>query len=132
MQLESTLLGVAVIQIKPQLEKLLRLPNDSLTKEIKLTQDLLNLFLDYNIPSDLLSYAGAEGAPLDSKLREVQGYVIEMNKVIAAAKQEQLREAQQAAQALAAEMNILSASLLSRKTGSRSFKEKKKGKGGGV
>lgn len=38
MQLESTLFGVAIIQIKPQLEKILRLPNDSLTKEIQLTQ----------------------------------------------------------------------------------------------
>ena len=43
MQLESTLFGVCIIQIKPQLEKLLKLPNDSLTKEIQLTQDLLNL-----------------------------------------------------------------------------------------
>jgi len=34
MQLESTLFGMCIIQIKPQLEKLLRIPNDSLTKEI--------------------------------------------------------------------------------------------------
>src|SRR6185312_2609756 len=59
MQLESTLFGVCVIQIKPQLEKLLRLPDDSLTKEMKLTQELLSLFIDYQIPSDLLSYDGA-------------------------------------------------------------------------
>ena len=32
MQLESTLFGVAVVQIKPQLEKLLNLAEDSLTK----------------------------------------------------------------------------------------------------
>lgn len=38
MQLESTLFGVCVVQIKPQLEKVLRLPDDSLTKEIQLTQ----------------------------------------------------------------------------------------------
>ena len=38
MQLESTLFGVLVVQIKPQLERLLRLPPESLTKEIKLTQ----------------------------------------------------------------------------------------------
>ncbi len=34
----STLFGVCVLQIKPQLEKLLNLPNDALTKEIALTQ----------------------------------------------------------------------------------------------
>ena len=34
----STLFAVCVIQIKPQLEKLLRLVPDSLTKEIRLTQ----------------------------------------------------------------------------------------------
>jgi hypothetical protein len=57
MQLESTLFGVCVIQIKPALEKVLNLPDDSLTKEIALTQDLLKLFLEYQIPSDQLSYA---------------------------------------------------------------------------
>ena len=46
MQLESTLFGVLVVQIKPQLERLLRLPPESLTKEIKLTQvGLVALFL---------------------------------------------------------------------------------------
>src|SRR5690242_12719707 len=40
MQLESTLFGVCVIQIKPALEKVLNLPDDALTKEIALTQDL--------------------------------------------------------------------------------------------
>merc|ERR1712039_144456 len=60
MQLESTLFGVLVIQVKPQLEKVLNLPADSLTKEIKLTQDLMQLFIRYQIPSDLLSF-DAEG-----------------------------------------------------------------------
>ena len=55
MQLEGTLFTIVVIQIKPQLEKLLKLPNDSLTKEIKLTQDLLNLFIEYQIPSTALA-----------------------------------------------------------------------------
>merc|ERR1712151_1458998 len=60
MQLESTLFGVLVIQIKPQLEKVLNLPDDSLTKEIKLTQDLMQLFTKYQIPTDLLSYDGID------------------------------------------------------------------------
>ncbi|CAK9094777.1 Uncharacterized protein SCF082_LOCUS44533 [Durusdinium trenchii] len=57
MQLESTLFGIVVVQVKPQLEQLLNLPADSLTKEIKLTQDLMQLFIKYQIPSDLLSFS---------------------------------------------------------------------------
>ena len=57
MQLESTLFGVCVIQIKPALEKLLNLPDDALTKEIELVQDIMKLFLEYQIPSDQLSWA---------------------------------------------------------------------------
>ncbi len=60
MQLASTLFAVCVIQIKPQLEKLLRLPDDGLTKEIRLTQDVQELFVKYQIPSDLLSCAAAK------------------------------------------------------------------------
>merc|ERR1719428_1503355 len=56
MQLESTLFGVLVIQIKPQLEKVLNLPEDSLAKEIKLTQELMQLFIKYQIPSDLVAF----------------------------------------------------------------------------
>merc|ERR1712178_651957 len=56
MQLESTLFGILVIQIKPQLEKVLNLPEDSLTKEIKLGQELMQLFIKYQIPSDLLAF----------------------------------------------------------------------------
>jgi hypothetical protein len=66
MQLASTLFGVCVIQIKPHLEKLLNVADDSLTKEIRLTQDLLELFILYQIPSDLLSYGGG------SKEKEVR------------------------------------------------------------
>eukprot|EP01034_Spumella_vulgaris_P027110 gene27110-33788_t len=39
--------GVCMIQIKPQLEKVLNLSPDSLTKEIQLTQDLMRLFIEY-------------------------------------------------------------------------------------
>jgi hypothetical protein len=55
MQLESTLFGVVILQIKPQLEKVLNLYADSLTKEIALTRDLMELFIEYQIPTDLLS-----------------------------------------------------------------------------
>jgi len=90
MQLESTLFGVCVLQIKPQLEKLLRLPNDSLTKEIQLSQDLLDLFIQYQVPSDLLSYDGAENAPMAQKVETVQKYVKNMYDMINKSKQVQL------------------------------------------
>jgi hypothetical protein len=62
MQLASTLFGICVIQIKPQLEKALNLSRDSLTKEIELTQDLMQMFTTYQIPSDLLSFEGSDSA----------------------------------------------------------------------
>ncbi len=63
MQLSSTLFAVCVVQIKPQLEKLLNLHSDALTKEIELTQNLLESFIQYQIPSDLLSYGGGSPEP---------------------------------------------------------------------
>ena len=63
MQLSSTLFGVCVIQIKPQLEKLLKIPDNSLTKELELSQDILKLFLKYQIPSDLMTYDFTDGRP---------------------------------------------------------------------
>ncbi len=49
MQLESTLFGVCVVQIKPQLERLLCLPPGALVKEIQLTQQLMELFIEYQV-----------------------------------------------------------------------------------
>jgi hypothetical protein len=78
MQLESTLFGICVIQIKPQLEKVLKLAPDSLTKEIKLTQDLMELFIDYQIPSDLLSFGGNDASDSTARLNAVKGHVSAM------------------------------------------------------
>ena len=94
MQLESTLFGVCVIQIKPQLEKLLKLPPDSLTKEIKMTQELLSLFIEYQIPSDLVSYDGPEEAPPDQKVARVKEYVGRMQEMIDSSKQREIEEEQ--------------------------------------
>lgn len=58
MQLSSTVFAVVVLQVRPQLEKLMKLPADSLTKELKLTQHLLELLIQYQIPSDLLCFGG--------------------------------------------------------------------------
>ncbi len=92
MQLASTLFGVCVIQIKPQLEKVLKLDNDSLTKEIRLTQSLLDLFLQWQIPSDLLSFGGAAAASGAAKLSGVKGNVQALEDMIAGAKQKELEE----------------------------------------
>ena len=75
MQLEGSVFGVLVIQLKPQLERLLRLPPDSLTKEIALNEKLLELFIEYQIPSDLLAYDGPSDAPVSEKLKAVTTHV---------------------------------------------------------
>ena len=98
MQLESTLFGLMVIQIKPALEKLLNLPNDSLTKEIELSQDLQDLFMTYQVPSDLLSFdpeMAADGvdASVEDKVAQVKQHVGAMQAMIAASKQRELDEA---------------------------------------
>ncbi|MFO0547088.1 MAG: hypothetical protein U0271_01805 [Polyangiaceae bacterium] len=105
MQLESTLFGVAIIQIKPQLERLLKLPPDSLTKEIKLTQELLKLFIEYQIPSDLLSYDGPADNSVSDKLTKVQTYVGKMQEMLAFSKQQELEEARQREALRVAEAN---------------------------
>jgi hypothetical protein len=105
MQLESTLFGVCVIQIKPQLEKLLKLPPDSLTKEIRMTQELLDLFIEYQIPSDLLSYDGAADAPTETKLQRVKEYIARMYEMIQLSKERELAEEREREAMRLAEMN---------------------------
>jgi hypothetical protein len=92
MQLQSSVFGVCVIQLKPQLERLLNLPSGALTKEIELTEDLLSLFVDYQIPSDLLSYDQNEDVTTAVKLEAVKGHVANVMKVIELKKQQQLQD----------------------------------------
>lgn len=94
MQLESSVFGVCVIQIKPQLERLLGLPDDALTKEIQLTQDLMSLFIDYQIPSDLLSLQHVSSTPATDaeKVALVKGYVKSVTDMIASETNKQLDE----------------------------------------
>jgi hypothetical protein len=75
MQLESSVFAVCVVEIKPQLEILLGLPSNSLTKEIKLVSTLLNLFVDHQISSDLLSYEGPATASVKEMIDEVKSHV---------------------------------------------------------
>mmetsp|Transcript_37204 Transcript_37204/g.54779 ORF Transcript_37204/g.54779 Transcript_37204/m.54779 type:complete len:923 (+) Transcript_37204:98-2866(+) len=93
MQLAGSLFAVAVVQIKPQLERLLNLPNDSLTKEVKLCQDLMSLFIEYQIPSDLLAYSGTDTASNGAKVKAVKDYVAAIQEMLDQAKEEELRQA---------------------------------------
>jgi hypothetical protein len=101
MQLESSVFGVCVIQLKPQLEKLLELPEGALTKEIQLTQDLMSLFVDYQIPSDLLSFDGAADSDLPTKVNKVKDYVKSVLDVIESSKEKQLIEEERKADMMA-------------------------------
>ena len=95
MQLDSSVLGVCIVQIKPQLEKLLGLPEDSLTKEMKLTEDLTELFVEYQVPSDLVSCdfdnEGSKPSVKD-QVENVREHVKSVLDVIANQKKEQLIE----------------------------------------
>jgi len=98
MQLESSVFGVCVIQLKPQLEAVLSLPNDSLTKEIRLTQDLLSLFIDYHIPSDLLTYDGDADASVSDKVARVKTHVAAVQEMIEDAKAKEVEDAKKEAE----------------------------------
>lgn len=104
MQLASTLFGIVVLQVKPQLEKVLKLPADSLSKEIKLTQDLLELFMKYQvrlqlkqrltsqISSDLISYEGDANASKADKITQVKRHVKAMHDMLEGSKEKAIEE----------------------------------------
>mmetsp|Transcript_28390 Transcript_28390/g.69103 ORF Transcript_28390/g.69103 Transcript_28390/m.69103 type:complete len:970 (+) Transcript_28390:77-2986(+) len=93
MQLEGSVFAVLLVQLKPQLEMLLRLPPKSLTKEIQLTQDLLQLFIQYQIPSDLLSCD--EDCPPADKLGAVKSHVQAIFTMINEAKESEIKSAKE-------------------------------------
>jgi hypothetical protein len=92
MQLESNIFAVVVIQIKPQLERVLNLAPGSLTKEIKLTQDLMKLLLEYQIPTDLLKFEGEETSTAGDKVSKVRQSVKMVFDVIEESKSEEEKE----------------------------------------
>ena len=94
MQLNSTLFGVVIIQIKPQLERVLNLPFDSLTKEIKLTQELMELFIEYQIPPDLLSFSSTEDQGM-MPLEAVKVHVKEIMSILEESKEDEIQQALQ-------------------------------------
>ncbi|RYG65025.1 hypothetical protein EON64_12785, partial [archaeon] len=100
MQLEGSLFTVVLVQIKPQLETVLHLPADSLTKEIKLTQDLMRLFMEHQIPPDLLAFdandhAQGERASAAERVAVVKKHVERILVLIEEAKQEEIKDANQ-------------------------------------
>ena len=93
MQLQGTLFAVCVFEIRPQLERVLNVPPDSLTKHIRLTEDILDLFVRYNIPSDLLAWDpqmhdGDGEASVKTKIEAVEKAVEEIKQVILQFKQQ--------------------------------------------
>ncbi|KAI8911163.1 hypothetical protein EDD86DRAFT_246496 [Gorgonomyces haynaldii] len=102
MQLSTSLFGLLVVQVKPQLEKVLNLPPDALTKEIQLTQELMHLFTEFQIPSDLLSFDPAilddwhveKQITVNEKLKMVKKNVEQVNLVIAEERKRELEEAE--------------------------------------
>lgn len=92
MQLESTLFGVLILHIKPQLELILHLPADSLTKEVALTQDLMDLFIKYQIPADLLSYTGPLDATTSGRIAVVKDRVRTIKAMIAKAQEDSIHQ----------------------------------------
>jgi hypothetical protein len=107
MQLQSTLFTFCIIQIKPQLEKVLGLPDGSLTKEIKLTQDLMELFIEYQISPDLLKYKGTEEAALPVKLAVVRDSTKAILDMIIDSKKEEYNERMKEAELLKLEQQKL-------------------------
>jgi hypothetical protein len=70
------------------------MPFDTLTKEIELTQDLMELFIKYQIPSDLLSYS-TEDNVIDSqksKIQFVQNQVKSMKAMLKSAKEKEIED----------------------------------------
>eukprot|EP01060_Flectonema_neradi_P001168 TRINITY_DN1069_c1_g1_i12.p1 TRINITY_DN1069_c1_g1~~TRINITY_DN1069_c1_g1_i12.p1 ORF type:complete len:699 (+),score=160.51 TRINITY_DN1069_c1_g1_i12:428-2524(+) len=64
MQLDGTLFSIAIIQIKPQMEVVLNLPEGSLAKEVELSEKLLKMMTTDGLSSDLLSASKSCSDPL--------------------------------------------------------------------
>lgn len=92
MQLSTSVFGLLTIQLKPQLETLLGLPSCSLTKEVRLSEDLLSLFIDYQIPSDLLSYDGADGVEAAEKVAVVKKNAQNVLDMIESLKEKEIKD----------------------------------------
>ena len=68
---------------------------DSQTKEIQLSQDLLELFIAYQIPSDLLTYDGNTAVCPAEKVQAVKGHVEAIHKMVRRMKKQDVADAKQ-------------------------------------
>lgn len=77
-QLSSTLFTICILPIKSQLEKILNLPKNSLLKEFILNQRLMKVFIELQIPSNLVSYFGDQKIENQQKILYVNQKVEEL------------------------------------------------------
>lgn len=95
MQLASTLFAILIVQLKPQVEAVLNLDPGALTKHIALTESLMDLFIEYQIPTSMLSYDGPENASLADKVSAVKTHVDQIQKILADARDKELHKSAQ-------------------------------------
>jgi hypothetical protein len=97
-QLASSVFAICTIEIKAQMEKVLNLPADSLTKELSLTNSLTDLFVQYQISPDLLSYDGDdEKVSTKVKIQRVQENNDAIRKVVDHEKAKEIEDAKKRA-----------------------------------
>ena len=109
LQMEATLFGICVVQVKPLLERALNLPEGSLTQEIALTQAALQLLTTNGIPCDQLAYQNDgldadDTIPASQKVAAVQHHVAVMQEMIQTMKDEQLEAEEKERKLLAQEV----------------------------
>jgi len=92
-QLQSTVFAVCIIQVKPHLEQVLNLPSESLSKEVQLTQALIDLFVHHQIPSNYLCVGpeaaashSVEGEATADLIATVRGHVANMQGMLKSSK----------------------------------------------
>ena len=77
-QLDQSLFAIAVIPLKEQMEMVLALPRYSLVKEISLFNSLLDVFIDWQIPPDMLK--GNNVAQVKLNVERIQ-LIVEIQKI---------------------------------------------------
>ena len=99
MQLKETLFAMCVVQVRPQLESVLNLPAGALTKEIRLTEELLDLFMSHEVAADLLSFEAEDPFADDDdvackvKVDAVKGHVAGVKAALDASRDEEVVQA---------------------------------------
>ena len=69
MQLASSLFGILVVQVKPQLEAVLNLPAGALMKEIELSSQLMDFLQTYSVPTDASPSTATRRSPRPTRSR---------------------------------------------------------------